>query len=170
MTSSHPNTKMGKKFLIKKPGAGTKLPTTPKFKSNITRLADHIFTFGTVQDTANYDDTKNHLVRYIATQDFMGAAVAAQVVATLIDPSIEEPERPVETKMVKNEEGKEVKQAKSAYALSIKFEKWKAAYIDWDKITRIWKETQSKVYHLILCQCPPELLEHLKSLELWDIS
>ena len=63
----------------KKPGAGTRVPTTPKFKSNITRLADNVFTFGTVQDGANFDDTKNHIVRYIAMQDFSGTAVAAQV-------------------------------------------------------------------------------------------
>ena len=40
-TSSHPDTKMVKKYLgimPKKPGAGTKVPTTPKFKSNISRL------------------------------------------------------------------------------------------------------------------------------------
>ena len=86
---------MGKKYHLgmmpKKPGAGTKVPTTPKFKSNIPRLADNVFTFGTVQDAANYDDTKNHIVWYIATQDFSGAAVAAQVVATLVDPSSSQP-------------------------------------------------------------------------------
>ena len=60
-----------------KPGAGTKVPTTPKCKSNITRLADNIFTFGTVQDTATFDDTNNHTVGYIAKQDFLGANVAA---------------------------------------------------------------------------------------------
>ena len=85
---------MGKKFTIKKPGAGTKVPTTLKFKSIITRLTDHVYAFGTVQDATNYDDTKNHLVWYIATQYFLGAAVAAQVVATLVDPSISEPEPP----------------------------------------------------------------------------
>jgi len=44
---------MGKKFLTKIPGTGTKVLATPKFKSNITILADHVFTFGAVQDAAN---------------------------------------------------------------------------------------------------------------------
>ena len=114
---------MGKKFLIKKPGAGTKLPTTPKFKSNIARLADHVFTFGTVQDTANYDDTKNHIVRYIATQYFSGAAVAAQVVATLVDPSISKPEHPEEDTKTKKEDGTEISMPKSVHNLAIEFEK-----------------------------------------------
>jgi len=97
---------MGKKHLMpKKPGAGTKVPTTPKFKSNITRLAANVFIFGTVQDAANYDDTKNHIVRYIATQDFLGAAVAAQVAATLLDPSDSEPEQPEENITTKKEDG-----------------------------------------------------------------
>ena len=91
----------------KKPGAGTKVLTTPKFKSNITRLADNVFTFGTVQDAATFDDTKNHILRYIATQDFLKAAVAAQVVATLFDLSSSELDSPeenttIEKKMVRS--------------------------------------------------------------------
>ena len=162
---------MGKKYMgmmPKKPGAGTKVPTTPKFKSNISRLADNVFTFGTVQDAANYDDTKNHIVRYIATQDFLGAAVAAQVVATLIDPSNSQPEPPVENHMVKQEDGSMKSTPKSAHKLSVELEIWKADYGDWNRNEKTWKENKSKVYHLILCQCPPELLEHLKSMELWD--
>ena len=152
----------------KKTGAGTKVPTTPKFKSNITRLADNVFTFGTVQDAANYDDTKNHIVRYIATQDFSGAAVAAQVVATLVDPSSSQPVPPEEEHMVKQEDGSEKSTPKSAHKLAVELEMWKADYNDWNKNEKTWKENKSKVYHLILCQCPPELLEHLKSIELWD--
>ena len=116
---------MGKKYLgmmPKKPGAGTKVPTTPKFKSNITRLADNVFTFGTVQDAANYDDTKNHIVRYIATQDFAGAAVAAQVVATLVDPSSSKPAPPEEDLVVKKEEGAEKITPKSAHKLAVELE------------------------------------------------
>ena len=116
---------MGKKYLgmmPKKPGAGTKVPTTPKFKSNISRLADNVFTFGTVQDAANYDDTKNHIVRYIATQDFSGAAVAAQVVATLIDPSSSKPEPPEENHMVKQEDGSMKSTPKSPHKLSVELE------------------------------------------------
>ena len=124
---------MGKKFLIKKPRSGIKVPTTPKFKSNNTRLADHVFTFGTVQDAANYDDTKNHLVRYIATHDFLGAAVTAQVVATLVDPSISEPEPPEEDIKSKKEDGTEVSPPKPAHKLAIDFEKWEAVYTDWDR-------------------------------------
>ena len=113
---------MGKKYLLgmmpKKPGARTKVPTTSKFKSNITRLADNVFTFGTVQDAANYDDTKN----YIVLQDFSGAAVAAQVVATLVDPSISQPAPPEANLVVKKEVGTESKTPKSAHKLSVELE------------------------------------------------
>ena len=68
-------------MMPKKPGARTKVPSTPKSKSNITRLADNVFTFGTVQDVANYDDTKNHIVRYIATPS--GAPRTPAVYGTL---------------------------------------------------------------------------------------
>ena len=129
---------MGKKFLIKKPGAGTKVPTTPKCKSNIIRLADHVFTFGTVQDAANYDDTKNHIVRYIATQDFSGAAVAAQVVATLVDPSDSEPEPPEENITTKKEDGSDISTPKSVHKLAIELEIWKAAYGDWNRNMKTW--------------------------------
>ena len=57
---------------------------------------------------------------------------------------------------------------KFIYELQIEFEKWKLVHADWDKTTRIWKENKSKVYHLILCQCPPELIEHLKSIGIWE--
>jgi len=117
---------------------------------------------------ANYDDTINHLERYIATQAFSGAAAAAQVVATLVDPSISEPEPPDENIKTKKEDGTEVLTPKSAHKFSIEFEKWKIAYTDWDRKRKTWMKNQSTVYHLILCQCPPELLEHLESIELWD--
>jgi len=53
-------------------------------------------------------------------------------VATLVDPSINEPEAPAENITIKKKDGTVVKEAKSTYALSIEFEKWKAACTDWD--------------------------------------
>ena len=111
---------------------------------------------------------KNHIVRYIATQDFSGAAVAAHVVATLVDPSSSEPDAPEENTTIKKEDGTVESTPKSVHKLAVELEIWKAAYGDWNRNKKTWTENKSKVYHLILCQCPPELLEHLKSMELWD--
>ena len=89
------------------------------------------------------------------------------MVATLVDLSISEPEPPEEDIKTKMEDGTKVSRPKSVHKLAIKLEKWKAAYTDWDRKRKTWMENKSKVHHLILCQCPPELLEHLKSVELW---
>ena len=83
----------------KKSGLASSAPTTTKktFRALTKGYKDVCFTLGTAKDGAQFTDTIEQLLRYVATSGWKQASAFAKVVFELKDPALVAPARPTRT-------------------------------------------------------------------------
>ena len=127
-----------------------------KFKSTIIGLEHKVFTIGTAKDAAAFEDTKTSIARYVGTQSWRGSAAASSALETLPEPSIILKVRP------KLETGGDIELYKLDTAIWL--EDMKEHRVE----STAWKENKSRMYNIVLCQCPKDLDTQLQSLSTWS--
>ena len=83
----------------KKSGLASSAPTTTKktFRALTKGYKDVCFTLGTAKDGAQFTDTIEQLLRYVATSGWKQASALANVMTDLKDPAPVAPARPTRT-------------------------------------------------------------------------
>ena len=86
---------MGKRYYgKKKPAEAGGSTTATSHKARTPGLEDVVFTFGKAKDAAVFENTKDQLVRYVATQSWKHASDASRALETLTAPRYTEPPEP----------------------------------------------------------------------------
>ena len=148
----------GKRYGTYRKSGGASQPESAaaKFKSTIIGLEHKVFTIGTAKDAAAFEETKTSIARYVGTQSWRGSAAASSALETLTEPSIILKVRP------KLEKEGDIELFKLDTAIWL--EDMKEHRVE----STAWKENKSRMYNIVLCQCPKDLDTQLQSLSTWS--
>ena len=152
----------------------TKVPDTNVFQAPTVGLEDKIFTIGTTVDAAKFEVVKEELGKHFATTSWNDGVDAAVAFDTLIEPLYDEPEEPdFPLKMMVDADGKskedpEYKAKLMRYRILVT--KYSRCDDEYNKLVKSWKNNRSRMFAIVLQHCLPDLVQRLKSKDLWAIT
>ena len=129
----------------------------PAFKAPTPGLENDYFTTGSAKDAAQFEEVKLKLSRYVGTQSWKGAHVAAQAMELV---EVEEPVFVKSAQPVKTE-GKDVE-------FEMDVMEYKDDFVCHSSGKTAWDKNKGRMYHLVLQHCPKELEGKLKAMSSWD--
>ena len=142
-------------------------PVTTEYRAPTVGLEDKVFTIGSALDAAKFETVKEELGKHFATQSWSDGADAAVAFENLTEPMYKEPREPdVPKKRIGEEENPEFDVATLRYKMRIT--QYATAHGEWTKSLKNWKNNRSRMFAIVLQHCPVDLVQRLKSKDLWD--
>ena len=144
---------------------------TNEFQAPTIGLEDKIFTIGTTTDAAKFEVVKEELGKHFATQAWSDEANTAIAFDTLTEPSYHEPEEPEFPLKMMDGDGDQKVEDPEYEAKLIRYRVLCSKYARCDdeyaKLVKSWKNNRSRMFAIVLQHCPPDLVQRLKSKDLW---
>ena len=152
----------------------TKNSDTNAFRAPTVGLEEKIFTIGTTAAAAKFEVVKEELGKHFATQSWSDGVDNVVAFDTLTEPSYHEPDQPeFPLKMMVGVDGKKVEDPEyEAKLMQYRMHAQEYARCDneYSKLVKNWKNNRSRMFAIVLQHCPPDLVQRLKSKDLWAIT
>ena len=149
------------------------------FKATTPGLEDVVFTSGTTDAAAVYEDVVKKLNRHLGQQPWKEVSVLSTALASLEPPVFTEPVEPVRqywtndkqertTETRRKTDGTLLKPVDDAALHAAKYQAYVEERKTYKAESSAWKENRTRAFMLFTAHCPEGLLEELKQVPGWD--
>ena len=166
---------MGNPLRRRRPGnsGGGGSTTAGKHTAPTPGLENVVFTHGTPQDAATYEDVVKQVTKYLGSQNYKGVAKLRKALETLTKPELVEPTRPKRQYWTTDQQ---VEQTTTVTKFPVVGDQLHALdmqiYLEDKKTYRedstVWEENQTRAYSIFELHCPESLIEDLKVFPKWE--